>query len=1148
MTILKYKRRSGYVSTLLKGLVLGTIAPALLVSQSFYGSVRGDVRDQNGGAVPNIRVTLLNDSTGTIRTSLTTSAGEYVFNDIVPATYSVSTEAPGFKKFNQKNVIVGTQQQITLDLNLELGQVTETVEVTTEVPLVETSNASQGQVLDNQKLADLPNIGRNPFIMAKLALNVIPTGNPVFNRMEDQSGSASVSIAGGTAHNYIIDGVPIGDSSNRAIIIPSIEAVQEVKIQSNTYDAEIGRTGGGMFNTTLKSGGNQYHASLFGSTRQTSWDANGFFNNAAGISLPPQPNYTWGGSLGGRVKIPKIYDGRNKTFFFLAHEGYNDTQSVSKSAYTPTAPERLGDFSQTKFSTGALQVIYDPLTTVQNASGTYTRTAFPNNVIPAGMLSPVGVNIAKTLAAPQTAPAYYGSVDATAAASITSHARQYVGKLDQDVFPWWRATLSYMRYYSKSPGASYFGGISAPEQWTLLRRVDATAVNNLFSVSPSTVLTVRYGFNRFPNYCYNATQGFDATVLGFPASFAQQQQFPTFPVLFFSNIYPADSQGVLGTNQKYVYDFVSKNLSVGLSKSMGHHSFKSGFDYRRIVVTGNSFADSSGSFTFNGVFTQSSPTSPIRGTGADLADFLLGYPSSGDGLLTIKLTDYTDYLAGYLQDDIRVSRKLTINLGLRWEREYGIKERNNGLVTNFDEAALNPLAANVTGIRPTGIVQFAGVDGQPTSIGNPDLNKFGPRAGAAWQVTRKTVVRGGYGLFFAPQFSLGSPVATPGYSSTTTYIASSNGNATPAGSLNNPFPNGLTPPVGNAQGPLTAIGQSVSVTDPKRAGSARVHQYSFDIQRELPGGIALMVGYVGSHSTHTGLTTSLNSLDLSLFSLRTALNQAVPNPFYGHGGTGILANPTVTQQQLLLPHPTFGSVSFTGTAIGWSTYHSIVAKAQKRLSKGLTFLTGFTWMENTDVATGQDPHDFNDVSLGSNDVPRRWTTAVTYELPFGRGRTLINSNRALDYLVGGWSFNATSIYQAGAALSISQNQNTNPSGYGQRPNATGVDPATTGSLEERLNNFINPAAFSVTPQFSFGNLARRIRLYGPGLVNWDMSLFKSVTFRDRYKVQFRFEGLNATNTPLFASPGTSLGSASFGKITSQTNLARQLQMALRLTF
>ncbi len=321
-------------------------AATMLHAQSYYGGVRGTVLDQNAGAVAGAKVTLMDEGTGTQRATLSTTAGEFVFSEVVPATYAIVIEAPGFKKFQRKGVVVGTQQQVSLDLKLEIGQVSESVQVTAEAPLVESANASQGQVLNNQQVTELPNLGRNPFMLSKLVQNVVPVGNPAYNRMEDQSGSSAISIAGGPVrgNNYLIDGVPITDANNRAIIIPSLEAIQEVKIQANTYDAEMARTGGGMFNTLMRSGTNAYHGSLYGHLRRTGWDANSFFNNAGGVPITDQPNDTWGASFGGKIWIPKLYDGKNKTFFYLGFEHYDDTQSSSSVFATPTAAERLAEW------------------------------------------------------------------------------------------------------------------------------------------------------------------------------------------------------------------------------------------------------------------------------------------------------------------------------------------------------------------------------------------------------------------------------------------------------------------------------------------------------------------------------------------------------------------------------------------------------------------------------------------------------------------------------------------------------------------------------------------------------------------------------------------------------------------------------------
>ena len=1127
-----------------------TAAAVLLNAQSYYGGLRGTVVDQNGGAVVNAKVTLVDQGTGIQRSTLSSQTGEYLFSEVVPATYSLTVESPGFKKFDHKDIVVGAQQQLSFEAKLEIGAVSETVQVTAEVPLVETANASQGQVLDNQKVVELPNLGRNPFMLSKLVQNVIPVGNPAYNRMEDQSGSSQISIAGGPVrgNNYLIDGIPITDSLNRPIIIPSLEAVQEVKIQANTYDAEMARTGGGMFNTVMKSGTNSYHGSLYGHLRRTGWDANSFFSNAAGLPVSPQPNDTWGASFGGRVYIPKLYDGKNKTFFYLGFEHYDDTQSASSTFATPTALERTGDFSKSSV------VIYDPLSTVNGV-----RQPFAGNVIPANRLNPVGLAIANTFMPPQTQPGSYGAQDLNAAAILPCRAAQYTAKLDEDFTTWWRGSLGYQRYYSLEPGNTWFPTVSSPSQWRLQRRVDSTEINNLFTLSPTTVLTVRYGFNRFPNYEYDVSQGYNLANLGFSSSLVNQvpRALAQFPVVNMTNLY-----SMVGADQNFYYDLASNNFSANVSKYVGRHNVKAGFDFRRIKDSGNDFNDASGDYTFNGIFTKSAPTSSGSG-GADLADLLLGYPASGYAIAASKLNYVANYYAFYVQDDFRVSKKLTLNLGMRWEHEV-LFEANNNVLVNFDGTATNPLAANVTGISPKGEVVYAG-NGR-TDLGNPYSSKWAPRFGMAYQLNSKTVVRAGYGIFWAPQFAFSTPPAAVGFTQTSTYIASTDNNVTPAGTLSNPFPTGILQPVGKTLGTLSGIGQPVSLLDP-HARSPYVQQYSFDIQRQLKFGIATEIGYVGSHSSHLVLgaaTVNADALYPQLLSLGSALTQSVANPFYGNGGTGVVGTANVQASQLLLPYPTYSAVNFTNSDYNKARYDSMVVKAQKNLSNGLTLLSTFTWSRNWDASGGgagntlnsgsagpQNPYNLNAEYAFSNvDSPFRWSSAISYALPFGKGRPFLNKGGLVDYVAGGWAVNTVSIYQSGFPLQISQATNFN-SGFGyasQRPNATGVSPATSGSLEQRLGNYINKAAFSTAPEFTFGDLGRTIDMRGPGQANWDMSVFKNFSIKEKLKAQFRMEALNAMNTPLFYGPGVSFGSSSFGKITSQANFARQLQMALRLSF
>ena len=385
-----------------------------------------------------------------------------------------------------------------------------------------------------------------------------------------------ISIAGGPVrgNNYLIDGIPITDANNRAIIIPSLEAVQEVKIQANTYDAEMARTGGGMFNTLMKSGTNDYHGSAYGHVRRTDWDANTFFSNAAGIPIAEQPNTTWGASFGGKIWIPHVYDGKNKTFFYLGVEHYDDRSSDSANFNLPTAAERVGNFSRRRRSRVAHRWWFiDPT----------TGAPFPGNIIPTSRITTVGATIAAEYPNPTSTPAYYGANDLALSSSIKARAVQYTAKIDEDVARWWRISLSYLRYYSLEPGDTWFNSPATQSGWRLLRRVDATQLNNIFSINPTTVVTVRYGFNRFPNFDYNSSQGINPASLGFSPQYAStiSPAVAEFPLITMTSIYTLGDSG----DWDY-YDEASHNFSVSVDKFIGRHSLRAGFDYRHLATAG----------------------------------------------------------------------------------------------------------------------------------------------------------------------------------------------------------------------------------------------------------------------------------------------------------------------------------------------------------------------------------------------------------------------------------------------------------------------------------------------------------------------------------------------------------------------------------
>lgn len=1147
-------------------LIIGA-ASASLFGQSYQGAIRGIVTDPQGASISTAKITLLNDATGLSRNTLTNASGEYAFNTLDPATYTLTAETPSFKKFERKNVIVATQELVTVDVHLEVGNVTDVVEVTAETPLVENSSASNGQVLDTQKMTDLPNLGRNPFLLSKLANNVTPVGDPRFNRFQDQSGSSQISIGGGPVrgNNYLVDGVPITDSENRAVIIPSIEATQEMKLQYGTYDAQMGRTGGGVFNTLMKSGTNEFHGALFGYTRQSDWLANNFFYNAAGKARPDTPYYTWGGSFGGPVWIPKVYNGKNKTFFWITTESYRQKSPLSDSYAVPTALEKTGDFSQSTVK------IYDPSTSRAcvasdncPAGVSTIRSQFPGNVIPASRINPVGAAILSYMPLPSRA----GGTDSLNYAgfdTLTDRADEYTAKLDQEIRQWWRVSGSYMHYKSREPGGNTLGtlpGASSNGPYLLFRKVDSTVFNSIMTPTPTTVVSIRLGFNRFPNFTEGQSYaaGFNPTTLGLPASYVNGLQARYFPEIDFLN--GPNLSNVSPTNTV----FYSKNALTSVSKAIGRHSITAGFDFRAIHTDTSALSTSAGLFAFNGVFTRQYPTLATAGTGADFADALLGAPSSGSVSTTTKLFFVENYYAGYIHDDFRVSSKLTLNLGLRYEYETGLSEQNNHLVVGFNQGAANPLQANVTGIKVPGVVEYAGVGGNANACCKAQTTKWGPRVGAAYQLTPKTILRSGFGVFYAPiRFADDASLAL-GYTQTTTYVASNNGNSTPANSLSNPFPGGVLQPVGNSLGALAGIGSSFNYLDQNRT-SGLVYQYSLDIQQELPFHIGMEIGYFGSDSHHlqpasTGAgNMNINQVPTAYLPTLASLPSSVANPFYNNGGTGVIGSATVSPIQLLKPFPEYSTINVQ-TNPSHARYDSLIFKAAKRFSSGVTFLSTFTWSRNMDnefgtgnflsgsVTTPQNYYNLQgEYSLAINDTPLRYTTTASYDLPFGTGKKYLNGNKWLDYAVGGWQVNLTTIYQTGFPLTVYQQNLNSTIGTGaQRPNATGTSPDVSGSVESRLNGYINPAAFSQAPAYTFGNVARTIPYRGPGMKNWDSSLFKNFKIWERVTGQFRLEALNTFNSPQFSNPNTQFGTAAFGKITYQANFPRLVQLGVRFFF
>jgi hypothetical protein len=1143
------------------------LVAATLHAQSFQGGLRGTVKDPQG-IIPGVTVTLTNEGNNVSRETVSNAVGEYSFPAVDPASYTIKATVQGYKTFERKGVRIGTQQFITLDVTLEIGAIEETISVTAEAPLIETSNASTAEVLDTKQLESIPTAGRSVFLMANLAPTVQTSGNAHWNRMQDQVGNSAMSMGGGAVrgNNYLVDGFPVTDLQNRASTNPSIEAVQDMKVQIHTYDAEMGRTGGGVMNMAAKSGSNAFHGSGYTVFRPESLVSQLLIPKLKG--QPNQPEYWRDG--GGGVGGPII---KNKTFFWFAGEKYVDNQPQQNSFLVPTTAELSGNFNGVTRN-GAQVTIKDPL----------TGLAFPGNVIPASRLNSVGVKLASYLA-PADTQVDNGSSNYSYTDLLPNKAYQYTVKGDHHFNDRVALTGFYLNQVTHEASTNYnpthdFAG----QSYQLDRSIYTFVANNTYVLNDSTVLTLRGGYNKFnDNYNLNDRNGnplnFNVSQLGWPSSLVNQFSDPTrFPTMSITGYMGS------GWTAKQANGYYQYGGNGTLSKLAGEHSIKMGGDFRIIGVSSTNYGASTGSFTFSGNYT-----------GNSLADLLMGYPqpTSLGVPLNTPVDGFVKYYSGYIQDDWRVNSRLTVNYGLRLERETGLSERNNQISVNFDTSAVNPLNSMVNFIDPVtkqprqllGGLIFAGQNGAPTVQGNQPAIKPAPRVGAVYSLNDKTVLRGGWGLYFSPW---NYPAAgTTGWGqigySATTLVPQPSG--VPTVTMSNPFPNGLVQPSGNTLGLLTGTGGDIYFIDPTK-GAPRVQQYSVDLQRELPGGVTVSVGYTGltgSNMSWGGSGNALiniNQIDPKYLGTMANTSTTVPNPFFGVAAAGQFATrSTIEIGQLMRPYPEFGNVYMQQSTGAHSQYNAAILQVRKRTTGlwGGTF--SYTYSRLNDNQFGESNYyssnpglqNYYEVIPGSAtynpdaeygrsllDSPHKLVIAPIVNLPFGKGQKFLSDSTMGDYILGGWSATLAITMQSGFPLGVTQNVTGTAYLYGGtlRPNLTGQPVQASGDVTDRItasagadNLYYNLNAFSATPLNQLGNAPRMLGVLSPWRNNVDFGLSKSVRTGGGTSAQFRLEVLNMFNIVQWAAPASSaFGNSSFGQINNQANNMRMVQFTLRFQF
>ena len=1158
-----------YVTYGLLAIVASAMTASGLYAQSAQGGLRGVVKDPQG-VIPGVTVTLTSEASNVSRETVTNEVGEYSFPAVDPGTYTVKAGVSGYKTFERKGIRISTSQIMGLDVLLEVGQLEETITVTADAPLLETTNASTGDVMDAKAIEAIPTAGRSVFMLANLQPTVQASGNAHWNRMQDQVGNSAVSIGGGAvrANNYLVDGFPVTDLQNRASTNPSMEAVQEMKVQVHTYDAEMGRTGGGVINMAARSGANDFHGSGYYNFRPTGWEDQLLIPSLKGQPNRPEEWKDGGGGVGGPIV-------KNKTFFWFAGEKYIDNQPQQSTYLVPTAAELAGNF-QGVTRNGQQVTIKNPL----------TGLPFPNNIIPSSMINSVGAKLASYLP-PADTQVDNGSPNYSYTDLLPNRAFQYTVKGDHHFNLNVALTAFWLDQVTHESNSNYNSvNPFAGQSYQLDRVIHTFVANNTYVMNDSTVLTVRGGYNHFDdNYNLNdrngSPLGFNVSSLGWPSSlvsqFADPNRFPTTAVT-----------GYMGTGwtSRQANGYYQYGANGTLTKLAGNHNLKIGGDWRILGVDAINYGASTGTFSFTGTYS-----------GNALADMLLGYPQSGNVPLNGEVNGYVKYYSGYLQDDWRINEKLTLNYGLRLERETGLQEKNNQISVNFDQTAVNPLNSLAKVIDPVtgqprqilGGLIFAGQNGAPLVQGNQPAVKPAPRVGAVYSVNDKTVLRGGYGLFYSPW---NYPAAgTTGWGqigySATTIIQQPQG--VPTISMTNPFPAGLVQPSGNSLGLLTGAGGDIYFVDPNK-GAPRVQQFSADLQRELPNNITVSLGYTGSigsnlswagsNSGATSAYININQLDPKYQSLPASYTlQQVPNPFYGIAAAGQFATtPTVAQGQLLRPFPEFGNVYMMQSTGARSVYNAGIFSVRKRIVGLWGGQISYTYSRLNDNQFGEANYYSVNPGLQNNyvvvpgsqyynpdgeygrsllDSPHKLVIAPTLNIPLGQGHKLASGGLA-DAFLGGWAATTVITVQSGFPIGVTQNQATTPFllGGSPRPNLTGQPILTPGDITDRItantsdNVYLNPAAFSAVAVNQFGDAPRTLPgVLSPMRNNVDLSISKQFHTVGSQAASVRIDVLNLFNEVQWAAPASAaFGNSSFGQITTQANNMRMIQFTLRYQF
>ncbi len=1133
-------------------------------AQTVAGQVSGLVTDPSGAAISGATVVLTDIDRSVNFRSTSNESGFYLVSPLPSGRYKLRAEKTGFRAHLLETIPIATQQKAEVNISLQVGALTESVTVTGGAISVETTSATLSGVVENKRIIDLPLNGRNVYGLAALTPGVFgfrpASGNGGVGEGFESIGRFTVNGGRDSSNAIMMDGVPVTMNANTANMnansaVPSVEGVEEFRIQTNSYSAEYGRSGGGILTIATKSGTNTLHGSVFEFLRNSKMDANGWFSNASGAKLATFQRNEFGASSGGPLVLPKLYDGRNKTFWFAVYEGRRQRSASTRFFTLPTDEQMAGDFSKTLTAAGALRNIYDPFSTAADPArpGQFIRTVFPGNRIPPNRVDPVAANVLKFYGPRPNLPgqAFTNQNNFFFQGKAPTDVNRGTTKVDHNFNENQRIFFRYTIFQNQNSQPELWAGPGCPDGgcYSNYERQQNAALDYSWTINSTTLLSVRYGFARSILDRGSWHKGFKPSSLGLPAYTETGADLLAFPEF---GVEEMTMPGLL-----HHWNFRSANQShtlvSTLSKVMGSHSLKTGTEIRGHLIN-HMQAPWSMNFTFNRAMTQGPDPRVVTANGGfGFASFLLGTGASGSEVHGIRPAMESKSYGFYLQDDWKVSRKLTLNLGLRWDFETGLTERYDRYAI-FDPTAVNPLSQRM-GLSLNGGWTFPTKGGLGRSLKGVEWGKIAPRIGIAYQLRPGTVIRLGGGIFYTTAPYGANNYGTAPFRATTPWVTSADG-VTPTDVLRNPFPNGVLQPEGAVNGLLAALGQGVGSPIPSTMTTPNNAQWNFSIGQDLGPTAVLEVAYAGNKGTHLPLGWQMDQLADQYIRPDSGVLDSVPNPFFGIIQVGTMSTRTVQRGQLLTPYPHIPGVSFAGTMWGNSNFHSLQTSFKKRFSQAGSVVVSYTWSKL--ISDGGDnawdssgPRNSNcracDRSISPYDYRHRLVTSYTYELPFGKGKQFGASwNGFLNAVAAQWQVNGIATLNSGSPIQMTTTGNTSNSfGGGQRPDSTGKNAALDNPT---LARWFDTTAFTLPAQFTFGNVGRMHPSLRSDFVElFDLSVFKR--FRvvgERVSLELRGEMFNALNHPVFGSPNATVGNAQFGRVTGTANGPRQTQFALKL--